>query len=129
VGVARLDELPSWGGLCFDDCQRHLDESARAWIHHLAKHDEARLCRLFDGLKSATPLPLQVARWGGDAPCLEALLAVHPRSPEVLITARSAGLNLPAEAVKSAIGHHEANAAWRALAAEMTAQERIENRE
>jgi hypothetical protein len=208
VGVASLDELEAWGDLRFDDSERHLYASAWAWIHYLANHDEARLRRLFDGLKSATPLPevmravfpageatglqaniqadlgdarfrgwetslrrtpavhasrvlapwevhllrqrlllddeaartrelavavslaptplpppLQVARCGGDAPCLEVLLAAHPESPDVLIAARGAGLKLPADAVKAAIEHHEANAAWLAVAAETAAQE------
>lgn len=207
VGVASLDELQAWGGLRFDDSERHLYASAWAWIHYLANHDEARLRRLFDGLKSATPLPevmrtvfpageaaalqakvqaylgdarfrgwetslrrtpavhasrvlapwevhllrrrlflddeaararelsmagslaptplpapLQVAQCGGDAPCLEALLAAHPESPEVLIAARDAGLKLPADAVKSALAQHEGNAALLAVAAETAAQ-------
>lgn len=56
TGVMDLEELSAWGGLRFDDSELRLYASAWAWIHYLANHDEARLARLFDGLRSTKPM-------------------------------------------------------------------------
>lgn len=55
-GLATLEELTAWGDLRFNDSEGRLYASAWAWVHYLANHDEARLKRLFAGLRSARPL-------------------------------------------------------------------------
>ncbi len=56
VGVAGLDELSEWGGPRNAGGEARLYASAWAWIHYLANHDEARLQRLFEGLRGVAPL-------------------------------------------------------------------------
>jgi hypothetical protein len=56
VGVLSLDELSRWGGLTFDSSETLYYASAWAWVHYLANHEEPRLLRLFDGLRSSRPL-------------------------------------------------------------------------
>lgn len=56
VGVLSLEELSQWGELRFDGSETLLYASAWAWVHYLVNHEEARLKRLFDGLRGQRPL-------------------------------------------------------------------------
>ena len=56
VGALGLEELGRWGELRFDSSEALLYASAWAWVHYLINHDEARLRRLFVGLRSERPL-------------------------------------------------------------------------
>lgn len=55
-GVVSLEELAGWTELRFDDSESRLYASAWAYIHYLSNHDEARLTRLFEGLRSTRPV-------------------------------------------------------------------------
>lgn len=55
-GLATFEELSEWGGLNFDRREAGLYASAWAWVHYLSNRDEARLVRLFEGLRSTRPL-------------------------------------------------------------------------
>lgn len=55
-GALTLPELQQWGGLRFDGSEDRLYASAWAWVHYLVNHDEARLQRLFAGLRSDKPV-------------------------------------------------------------------------
>lgn len=56
-GVAMsLEELQQWQGPKNAASEGLAYASAWAWMHYLANHEEARLRRLFDGLRSERPL-------------------------------------------------------------------------
>jgi hypothetical protein len=55
-GAHTLGELQQWGGLRFDGSEDRLYASAWAWLHYLVNRDEARLQRLFAGLRSEKPI-------------------------------------------------------------------------
>ncbi len=56
TGVVPLEELNEWGGLRFNERETRHYASAWAWIHYLSNHDEARLQRLFEGLRGTRPI-------------------------------------------------------------------------
>lgn len=56
VGVLPLEELMEWGGLKFDQSELLFYASAWAWVHYLVNHEEARLQRLFAGLRGRKPV-------------------------------------------------------------------------
>jgi hypothetical protein len=56
TGVLPLEELNQWGGLRFDERETRFYASAWAWIHYLSNQDEARLQRLFEGLRGTRPI-------------------------------------------------------------------------
>ncbi|MCU0695568.1 MAG: DUF1570 domain-containing protein [Myxococcaceae bacterium] len=55
-GVLSIDELMEWNNLRFDDAEVRYYASAWAWVHYLSNHDEARLVRLFEGLRGTRPV-------------------------------------------------------------------------
>jgi hypothetical protein len=55
-GLLSIDELMTWTGLRFNDDEARYYASAWAWVHYLSNHDEARLVKLFEGLRSARPV-------------------------------------------------------------------------
>ncbi len=55
-GIVSLADLDRWTGLQFDDGESRLYASAWAYLHYLSNHDEARLQRLFEGLRGTKPL-------------------------------------------------------------------------
>lgn len=57
AGVLSLEELSQWTELRFDSAETLYYASAWAWVHYLANHEEARLQRLFEGLRGTRPLP------------------------------------------------------------------------
>lgn len=56
-GVLSLEELGEWGGLRFDSQETLFYASAWAWVRYLSNHEEAKLKRLFDGLRGPRPVP------------------------------------------------------------------------
>lgn len=56
LGALNLDELQAWQAPKDPNAEGLAYASAWAWIHYLANHDEARLRRLFAGLRSDKPL-------------------------------------------------------------------------
>ncbi|MDX2015979.1 MAG: DUF1570 domain-containing protein [Myxococcaceae bacterium] len=55
-GLLSIDELMEWNDLRFDDAEARYYASAWAWVHYLSNHDDARLVRLFDGLRGTRPV-------------------------------------------------------------------------